>query len=161
MSGDINRVNLIGRLTRDAELRYTNTGIPLTKFSIAVNERKKQGEQWVDHAHFFDITLWGKRGESLNQYLCRGQQVAVEGSLEQQRWTDQKSNQQRSKVCVKCTEIQLIGGKKEGQQGNYNNGPQRSNQGGYNNQYGQRQQNNSQSFDDYSNGGGFDDDIPF
>lgn len=84
MSGDINRVIIVGRLTRDAELRYTTSGTALTRLSLAVNRRIKQGDQWVDEANFFDSTLWGKKGESLNQYLTRGQQVVIEGELRQQ-----------------------------------------------------------------------------
>ena len=91
MSEDINKWIGVGRLTRDAELSYTNSGTALCKFSIAVNRRKKQGDQWVDEASFFDIILWGKRGESLNQYLTRGTQLAVEGSLHQERWAARMS----------------------------------------------------------------------
>ena len=152
MAGDINRVVIVGRLTRDAELTYTSSDFALTKFSVALNQRKKQNDQWIDHAHFFDVLIWGKRGEALNQYLTRGQQVAVEGELRQERWQDKNTQQNRSKISIECTNIQLVGGKKDGNsQGNYNSGPQRNN----------NQQSNSQPFDQYKNGGGFDDDIPF
>jgi single-strand DNA-binding protein len=109
MAGDINRIVIVGRLTRDNELSYTNTGFALTKFSIAVNLRKKAGDQWVDEANFFDVVLWGKRGEALTQYLKRGTQVAVEGELRQERW--EKDGVKRSKVTIEATNIQLIGGK--------------------------------------------------
>jgi len=109
MAGDINRVVLVGRLTRDAELSYTNTGFALTKFSIAINRRKKSGDQWVDEANFFDVVIWGKRGEALNQYLTRGQQIAVEGELRQERW--EKDGMKRSKVSIEATNIQLLGGR--------------------------------------------------
>jgi single-strand DNA-binding protein len=115
MSGDINRVVIVGRLTRDAELSYTNTGFALTKFSVALNRRKKEGENWVDEANFFDCQIWGKRGEALNQYLIRGQQVAIEGELRQERW--EKDGVKRSKVSIEATNIQLLGGKSDGQQG--------------------------------------------
>lgn len=166
MSGDINRVILVGRLGQDAELTYTTSGTPLTKFSIAVNERVKHGDQWGDKTHWFDITLWGKRGESLNQYLRKGQQVAIEGSLDHQTWVDRNTNQNRSKIAIKCTEIQLVGGSNNSGQGNYNNGPQRNNQGGYNNG---RQQNSGYQNQGYNQNNGqghnqpdqFEDDIPF
>ena len=57
---DLNHVMLIGRLTRDAELKYTSGGFAISNFSIAVNRRRKNGEQWVEEANFFDITLYGK-----------------------------------------------------------------------------------------------------
>lgn len=105
---DVNHVILIGRLTRDAELKYTSGGMAVCKFAIAVNKRRKQGEQWVEEANFFDIVLWGRSGESLNQYLVKGKQVAVEGELHQNRW--EKDGQTQSKVEIVANNVQLLGG---------------------------------------------------
>ena len=66
---DINHVVLVGRLTRDAELKYTQGGAAVCKFSIAINRRRKNGEEWVEEVNYFDIVLWGRQGEALNQYL--------------------------------------------------------------------------------------------
>ena len=85
MAGDINQVILVGRVTRDAELRYTAAGTALCNFSIAVNRRTKKGDQWQDEASFFDLTLWEKQAENLNKYLVKGTQVAVQGELRQDR----------------------------------------------------------------------------
>jgi single-strand DNA-binding protein len=79
MAQDLNRVTLVGRLTRDAELKYTNSGLAVAKLSIAVNRRKRSGDNWTDEVSYFDITLWGKVAESLNQYLQKGKQIAVDG----------------------------------------------------------------------------------
>jgi single-strand DNA-binding protein len=105
---DINHVVLVGRLTRDAELKYTAGGQAVCKFSVAVNRRKKSGEQWVDEANFFDIVLWGRQGESLNQYLLKGKQVGVDGELRQDRW--EQDGQNRSKVEIVANNLQLLGG---------------------------------------------------
>ncbi len=105
---DVNHATLIGRLTRDAALTYTSGGMAVCKFAIAVNKRRKQGEQWVDEANFFDIVLWGKQGESLNQYLVKGKQVAVEGELHQNRW--EQDGQSRSKIEINANNVQLLGG---------------------------------------------------
>lgn len=105
---DVNHVILIGRLTRDAELKYTSGGMAVCKFALAVNKRRKQGEQWVEEANFFDIVLWGKSGESLNQYLVKGKQVAVEGELHQNRW--EQDGQARSKIEINANNVQLLGG---------------------------------------------------
>jgi single-strand DNA-binding protein len=105
---DLNHVALIGRLTRDAELKYTANGQAVCKFSIAVNRRKKNGDQWEDEPNFFDIVLWGRQGESLNQYLVKGKQIGVDGELRQDRW--QQEGQNRSKVEIVANNIQLIGG---------------------------------------------------
>jgi len=105
---DVNVVVLVGRLTRDAELKYTSSGMAVCKFSIAINTRKKQGDQWVDEPNFFDVVFWGKGGEAVNQYLTKGKQVAVEGELRQNRW--EQEGQSRSKVEIHATNVRLLGG---------------------------------------------------
>ena len=105
---DVNHVVLIGRLTRDAELKSIASGQSVCKFSIAVNRRKKSGDQWEDEASFFDVVLWGRQGETLHQYLLKGKQVAVDGELRQDRW--QQEGQNRSKVEVVANTLQLLGG---------------------------------------------------
>ncbi|MDR1955304.1 MAG: single-stranded DNA-binding protein [Treponema sp.] len=105
---DLNHVVLIGRLTRDAELKYTANGQAVCKFSIAVNRRRKNGDQWVDEANFFDIVVWGRQGESLNQYLVKGKMVGIDGELRQDRW--EQDGQNRSKVEIVANNLQLLGG---------------------------------------------------
>ena len=140
---DINSVNIVGRLTRDGDLRYTNSGTPVNKFSIAVNRSKKNGDQWEEEVNFFDVVLWGKPGEVLSQYLKKGQQVAVSGELRQSRW--EQDGQTRSKVEIQAHTVQLMGGKKDNQQGQQNQGYQ--NQG--NNAFGGSQNTyGSDQFDD-------------
>lgn len=107
MAGDINQVILVGRITRDAELRYTASGTALCNFSIAVNRRVKKGDQWSDEASFFDLTLWDKQAENLNKYLVKGTQIAVQGELRQDRW--EKDGQKQSKVQVFVNNLQLLG----------------------------------------------------
>ncbi|MDR1127020.1 MAG: single-stranded DNA-binding protein [Treponema sp.] len=104
---DINHVVLVGRLTRDAELKYTASGQAVCKFSIAVNRHRKQGEQWVDDVNFFDIVVWGRQGESLNQYLVKGKLVGIDGELRQDRW--EQDGQNRSKIEVVANNLQLLG----------------------------------------------------
>ncbi len=117
MANDINHVVLVGRLTRDSELKYTNTGTAIGKFSIAVNRRKRSGDQWTDEVSYFDIVLWGKTAEALNQYLQKGKQIAVSGELRQNRW--EQDGQNRSKVEIIANNVQLIGG-----MGGRNDGPE-------------------------------------
>jgi len=112
---DINHVVLVGRLTRNAELKYTNSGAAVSKFSIAINQRRKKDDQWVDESHFFDIVLWGKSAEAINQYLVKGKQVGVEGQLRQNRW--EQEGQSRSKVEIFATNVMLLGGGGGGRQG--------------------------------------------
>ena len=111
---DINHVVLVGRLMRNAELKYTNSGAAVSKFSIAINQRRKKDDQWTDEVHFFDIVLWGKTAESLNQYLVKGKQVGIEGQLRQDRW--EQEGQARSKVEIFATNVMLLGSGTGGRQ---------------------------------------------
>jgi single-strand DNA-binding protein len=158
---DINHVVLVGRLTRDAELKYTAGGQAVCKFSIAINRRRKSGDQWVDEANFFDIVLWGRQGEALNQYLVKGKQIGVDGELRQDRW--EQDGQNRSKVEIVANNIQLLGGGP----GGGGSGP-----GGGGNSYGQgggyQEHRNEGGAERPSRDGGppagddgFADDIPF
>lgn len=104
---DINHVVLVGRLTRDAELKYTNSGFAVCKFSLAINRRRKNGDQWVDEANFFDVVLMGKVGEAIHRYLQKGKQVGVDGELRQSRW--EQDGQPRSRVEVFANNVQLLG----------------------------------------------------
>lgn len=108
MATDLNHVTLIGRLTRDAELKYTSAGFAISTFSIAVNRRRKNGEQWIEEASFFEVNLYGKSAESLKPYLVKGKQVAVDGELRQDRW--EQDGQPRSKVVIAANNVQLLGG---------------------------------------------------
>ena len=141
MANDLNSVCLCGRLTRDCgsdqngkDFGYTQGGMCFAKISIAVNRSKKQGDQWVDEGHFFDIAVFGNLAQNLKPYLVKGKQVVVRGHLNQERWTDQNGNN-RSKVGIIADEIQLVGGQSQngnGQQGyqqqgqNYQQAPQQS-----------------------------------
>jgi single-strand DNA-binding protein len=149
---DINRVVLVGRLTRDAELKYTASGQAVCKFSVAVNRRRKNGEQWEDEANYFDVVLWGRQGESLNQYLVKGKAVAVDGELRQDRW--QQDGQNRSKVEIVAGNIQLLGGAPGGTSGG-SAGTQGSTQGSSPGSWQNKNGDNTPSDDNFS------DDIPF
>jgi single-strand DNA-binding protein len=113
---DMNKVFIIGRLVRDSKLAYTSTGQAVSKFSLAINEKKKSGDDWVDDVSYVDISLWGKQAESLDLYLTKGKQIAIDGKLKQERWTDKDSGQGRSKISVIAFNIQLLSsGKDSGQ----------------------------------------------
>jgi single-strand DNA-binding protein len=147
---DLNHVVLIGRLTRDAELKSIASGQAVCKFSIAVNRRKKNGDQWEDEANFFDVVAWGRLGESRHQYLIKGKMVAVDGELRQDRW--QQDGQNRSKVEIVANTIQLLGG---GGSGGGSSGGGGFSGGGGNNSHAQQQAQGAPAED------GFADDIPF
>ncbi len=150
MANDINSVVLVGRLTRDAELKYTASGTAVCKFSIAVNRSRKTGDTWGEEAHFFDIVLWGRQGEAIHQYLGKGKQIAVQGELRQSRW--EQNGQNRSRVEVHALNVQLLGGASTGG----GPAPNRGNTGSHSSTSSGYDQNN------FNNGPEeFEDDIPF
>ena len=150
---DLNHVSLIGRLTRDAELKYTAGGQAVCKFSVAVNRRRKNGDQWEDEANFFDIVLWGRQGESLAQYLVKGKMVGIDGELKQDRW--QQDGQNRSKVEIIANYLQLLGGNPGSGSGN-GGGSAASGASAPAEKQNSQAQGGASSADD-----GFADDIPF
>ena len=103
---DINRVILVGRLVKDAELKFTSASTPVTRFSVAVNRSRKNGDQWEEEVSYIDIVLWGRSAESISKFLTKGKQVAVEGELRQNRW--EQDGQQRSKLEVVASNVQLL-----------------------------------------------------
>ena len=115
---DINHVTEIGHLTRDAEVTYTPGGMAVAEFSIAVNRRVKKGQEWVDEANYFDVSVFGKQAENLKQFLTKGKQVCVDGYLKQDRWQDQATGQNRSVVKIVANDVQLLGGRDGGSQNN-------------------------------------------
>ena len=109
---DINHVVMVGRLTKDAQVKYTTNGGAVLNYSIAVNRSRKNVDQWTDEASFFDVVSYGKLAEALAHFMTKGQQVAIDGYLKQDRW--QQDGQNRSKIVIVAENIQLVGGKKDG-----------------------------------------------
>lgn len=157
---DINSVTLVGRLTRDIEITYSKSNnFPIGKFAIAINRRRKNGDQWIEEANFFDVTVMGTTAEKLRPYLTKGKQVGIEGSLQQDRW--EKDGQKFSRVVIIANNIQLLGGNGVSGGNNASQGysprpsysQQAPQQGGYEPSY------EDQSFG--GDGGAFPEDIPF
>jgi single-strand DNA-binding protein len=109
---DFNRVILAGNLTRDPELKFTNNGIPVTNFGLAVNRVRSKNEE-VD---FFDITAWRELGETIANYKKKGDPILIEGHLQFRQWEAQDGSK-RSKVDVVADNVQFLsrgGGDSEG-----------------------------------------------
>jgi len=113
---NINRVVLVGNLTKDPELRPTS-GSSLCKLRIAVNTRRKdETGQWVDKPNYFDITVWGNQGERCAQYLTKGRPVAIDGRLEWREWETPEGNK-RQAVDVVADTVQFLGARGDGEGG--------------------------------------------
>jgi len=108
MSRDLNQVFLIGRLVKDPEIKYTASGTPVTKFSIANNISYMQNNGLVEDVNYFDVNVWGNQAVSCEKYLKKGSQVALSGSLRQNRWDDKTSGQKRSKIEITANTIQFL-----------------------------------------------------
>lgn len=141
---NINTVFLVGHLTQDIELAFTSGGTAIGKTSIAVNRSRKNGDKWVDEVSFFNVSVWGKTAENLQNYLKKGAKIALKGFLKQERWQDKNDGQNKSKISIIADQIELCGEKDN--QGS-------SNSGKANNASTQNQQVNSPE--------GFPEDIPF
>ncbi len=106
-SVDINNVVIVGRLTRDAETRYSQaSNIAICSFSIAVN-RSFSKERRDRDVSFFDVLIFGKTAEAIGKYLQKGKQIGIEGYLQQNRWEDQ-NGQKRSKVEIIANQVQFL-----------------------------------------------------
>ncbi len=102
-----NRVILVGNLTRDVELRYIPSGTAVTDIGLAVNDRVKRNDEWVDETTFVDITLWGRTAEIASEYLSKGAPVLIEGRLKLDQW--EQDGQKRSKLKVIGERMQMLG----------------------------------------------------
>jgi single-strand DNA-binding protein len=106
----LNRVCLIGNLTRDPELRNTASGPSVCSLRLAVNTRRKEGDDWVEKPNYFDVTVWGRQGESAAQYLAKGRPVAIDGRLEWREWEAQDGTK-RQAVEIVADSVQFLGGR--------------------------------------------------
>jgi len=117
MANDINRVILVGRLTRDPELKNTNSGTKLCNFTLASNRTQfvKDGEN-IDHVGYFDCVAWGKLGEIISKYAVKGQRVGVDGNLHFSSWENADGKKQ-SRVTINVENFEFLDNKKSGESG--------------------------------------------
>lgn len=106
--GCINKAAISGNLTRDPELRTTQSGTSVLSMAVAVNERVKRGDQWEDRPSYVDVTVWGARAEALSKFLRKGLRVAVSGRLRQDRWQDKQTGENRSRLGIVADEVDVM-----------------------------------------------------
>lgn len=116
MSGSVNKVILIGRLGKDPELKYTPSGAPVAKFSLATDENFKDrtGEQ-QKRTEWHNIVAWNKLAEICGEYLTKGKQVYIEGSIRSRQWQDQSGNKRTSYEII-ANQMQMLGSKGDTEQ---------------------------------------------
>jgi single-strand DNA-binding protein len=115
---NLNKVMLLGNLTRDPEVRYTPKGTAVGDLGLAVNRRVSDGNgNWSDEVTFVDVTVWGTNAENAQKYLIKGRGVFIEGRLQMDTWEDKASGQKRSKLKVVAEVLQFLPDGKGGAQG--------------------------------------------
>lgn len=108
---NLNKVHLIGRLTRDTEIRMAASGMKIAQVGFAVSNRKKNSNtgQWENEPCYLDCTAFGKTADVIEQYLSKGSQAYIEGHLVFEQWEDKNGGGKRSKVKVIIDHVQLLG----------------------------------------------------
>ena len=162
---NLNKVMLIGNVTRDPEIKYTPKGSAVTDLGIAVNRVfTPDGGEKREETTFVDVTLWGRQAEIAGEYCKKGRSIYIEGRLQLDSWEDKASGQKRSKLRVVGENFQLLGPRPGGGSGG----------GGGDEEYSERPPRREQPGASSGSGGGYnpgrsttqqppleDDDIPF
>jgi len=148
---NLNKVLLLGNLTRDPELRHTPKGSAVADFGLAVNRKVQDGNGgWKDETTFVDVTVWGSSAENAHKYLNKGRGVFIEGRLQMDVWDDKTTGQKRTKLKVVADNLQFLpDGKSAG-----GRSPQVGDSGSYE---GGRSGGSAAQMDEYQE----EDDIPF
>ena len=115
MSKSVNKVILVGNLTRDPEMRYTPSQLAIANLSIATNESRKDKEsgEWRDYPEYHNITFFGKLAEIAEKWLKSGAKIYVEGSLRTEKWQDKDSGKTMKSTKIIGSELLMLGGKQE------------------------------------------------
>ena len=118
MAANINRVVLVGNLTKDPELRHTPGGTPVCSLRLAVNGRRRdESGTWVDKPNYFDVSVFGNQAESCAQYLAKGRPVGVDGRLDWREWDATDGSGKRQAVQIIADSVQFLGSRGDGEGG--------------------------------------------
>lgn len=132
MAKSLNKVMLIGNLGKDPEVKYTPSGTPVAKLTVATNERYKDKDgQWADRTEWHNVVLWQRLAEIAGEYLKKGGKVYVEGRLQTRSWEDKQTNQKRYMTEIVASDLVLLGGRGEGG-GDFSSGSRGASAGGNN-----------------------------
>jgi single-strand DNA-binding protein len=146
-----NKIILVGNLTRDIELRYSQGGMGIAKTAIATSRKFTSNGEKKEEVCFVDITFFGRSAEVANQYLRKGSKILVEGRLNFEQWVDQ-NGQKRSKHSVTVETMQMLDSKGDNQGGGYNAAPQNTPAGNDNQGYNAPNQGQAQAYNAPSQG---------
>ena len=110
MSKSINKAILVGNVGKDPEVKYTPTGTPVAKFSLATNERyKDRNEEWQERVEWHNIVAWQGLAEIVGEYVRKGSKLYIEGKLQTSSWEDKQSGEKKYRTEIVAREIVLLG----------------------------------------------------
>lgn len=114
---NLNKVMVMGNLTRDPELKTLQSGVSVVNFGIAINRKYKSGDDFKEEVTFLDIEAWGRRAEVIKEHLAQGSPIFIEGRLKYETWQDRNTGQKRSRLKVVAENFEFVGGRSRDQQG--------------------------------------------
>lgn len=115
MPKSVNKVILIGNLGKDPEIKYTPSGVPVAKFSLATNERyKDKGGEWQERTEWHNIVAWQRLAEIVGEYVKKGSKLYIEGRLQTSSWEDKQSGEKKYRTEIVANDLVLLSGRGEG-----------------------------------------------
>ena len=115
MPKSINKVILVGNVGADPEVKYTPSGVPVGKFSLATNERfKNKSGEWQDRTEWHNIVAWQRLAEIVGEYVAKGSKVYIEGKLQTSSWQDRRSGEKKYRTEIVARDLVLLGLRENG-----------------------------------------------
>lgn len=115
MPKSVNKVILVGNVGADPEVKYTPSGIPVGKFSLATNERfKNKSGEWQDRTEWHNIVAWQRLAEIVGEYVSKGSKVYIEGKLQTSSWGDRQSGEKKYRTEIVARDLVLLGSRENG-----------------------------------------------
>lgn len=108
MGKSVNKVILVGNVGKDPEIKYSGSGVPVAKFTIATNERFKKDDEWQDRTEWHNIVAWQRLAEIVGEYVKKGSKVYVEGRLQTSSWEDKQSGEKKYRTEIVAGELVLL-----------------------------------------------------
>src|SRR4029077_2791226 len=115
MAKSVNKVILVGNVGQDPEVKYTASGVPVAKVSIATNERfKDKNDQWQDRTEWHGVVAWQRLAEIVGEYVRKGSKLYIEGKLQTSSWEDRQSGERKYRTEIVARDIVLLGSREDG-----------------------------------------------
>lgn len=117
MAKSVNKVILVGNVGQNPEMKYTASGVPVPKVSLAANERfKDRNDQWQNRTEWHSVVAWNRLAEIVGEYVCKGSKLYIEGKLQTSTWEDKQNGEKKHRTEIIAREIVLLGSRDNGQE---------------------------------------------